>query len=95
MDLTDNLHTSLERYFTLLSKQGYINNSSVNKLIIMLFIEEILTGPMSLLITSEDYDYISKAITCLHGDCLMPYNLYESTVVNINKTIAEDLTSLL
>ena len=85
MELTNKVFESLDRYFYILSKRGYNNYCEVNKLLIVSFIEELLTGAMASMVTEEDYDIVTKVINCLGGSCLMPYTLYEASIVNINK----------
>lgn len=87
MEFTKETLEALNRYFTTLSAIGYKDYCSVTKLLIMSFLEELLTGYMAPLITEEDYHTIMNSINCLYGSCLIPYQLYERTVVNINKTI--------
>ena len=65
--------SSLERYFSSLSHIGYKSYSEVNKLLVLLFIEEILCGPMSEFITEEDRKSIYSATVCLYGSCMIPY----------------------
>lgn len=82
MELTNKVFEALERYFYILSKQGYKDYCEVNKLLVISFIEELLTGPMSSMVTEEDYWVI---MSCLEGSCLIPYALYKESLVNINR----------
>ena len=55
MDKLDNLaKESLDRYFHTLSVYGYTSYQSVYKEILLLFIEDLLSGPMSLYINEKD-----------------------------------------
>lgn len=76
MDLTNDVSNSLNNYFEVISKTGYKPYSEVHKLLVYLFIEEILTGDMSLFITENDYKSIEGAVECLYGTCLIPYPDY-------------------
>lgn len=87
MELTNEVFEALDRYFYILSKQGYKNYCEVNKLLVLSFIEELLTGPMSSMVTEEDYWVIMRGVSCLGGSCLIPYALYKESVVNINKEL--------
>ena len=69
----------LNKYYDSLSILGYRPQSNVNKLLVLSFLEEMLTEEMRFLITEEDYKAIDKAINCLSGDCLIPYNVYQGT----------------
>ena len=75
MDKLDNLaKESLDRYFHTLSIYGYASYQSVYKEILLLFIEDLLSGPMSLYINEKDYRSISNVLYCLFGStCLIPY----------------------
>lgn len=67
---------SVQRYFDVLSKLGYINSPSTDKLLALLFIEELLYT-FNGYISEEDFHYIMKAIYCLSGStCLIDYPEY-------------------
>lgn len=72
--LNNELLNSLNIYFCSLSKFGYMNYSDVNKLIVVLFMGEILEGLFDNLIEEDDYKSITNAINCLLGtSCIIPY----------------------
>lgn len=73
MVLHDKTYNSLNNYFLLLSHTGYKSYSEVYKLIVLSFIEEMISGNMKEYITEEDYKYISSAMECLYGSCIIPY----------------------
>lgn len=83
---------ALRRYFKTLSQIGYKGYDSVHKLLILLYIQEIFTGVMSLYITEEDYRVMQRVLNCLYGTtCLIPYPEYangtsisEIPVANLN-----------
>lgn len=67
-------YTGISNYFKTLSTFGYKNYSEVDKLLLLLFIEEILEGPIKEYITEDDYKSIVKVLYCLFGStCLIPY----------------------
>lgn len=67
----------MEYYFNSLTQFGYRKDSDVTKLIVYIFISEILTGDMREFITEKDYRIIEKALYCLYGSsCLLPYPKY-------------------
>lgn len=74
----DNLvNTSLEKYFNSLSKLGYIGYKEVDKLIVLIFIYELLDSECKSFITEDEYTTISKALYCLYGStCLLSYPEY-------------------
>lgn len=73
MEFLNMVSSSLEKYFSLLSHTGYKSYNDVNKLLVLLFFEEMLCGPMSEFITKEDYKLIHSSIECLYGSCMIPY----------------------
>lgn len=81
MELTNEVYDSLRRYFSALTHFGYKSYSQVNSLLIFIFIEELLCGPMAEYVTEEDYKYISDSLYCLYGkSCLIPYPSYKKSI---------------
>lgn len=71
------LYESLSRYFNILSKLGYMNYTDVNKLLVLIFVYDLLESDCSAFITEEEYRVISSALYCLYGStCLIPYPEY-------------------
>ncbi len=80
---------SLTSYFSVLSKFGYKNYNDVYKLILVLFIEEILHGNYIDFIEEKDYKVISNVLTCILGtSCLLPYPKYIKNIGDTNNTIS-------
>lgn len=76
-DLINQSSESLNRYFNTLSKFGYIDYTQVNKLLVLLLIEDIIEGDLVELISEEDYKILSNCLCCLYGtSCLIPYPEY-------------------
>lgn len=68
------LNESLTRYFNALSKLGYLSYSEVDKLLVLIFIYDLLKSDWKLLITEEEHKIIEDALHCLYGStCLIPY----------------------
>lgn len=66
----------LSRYFFLLKKTGYVKKSSVERMLVVLFILDIVRY-MSDCITEEDYKMLQKTLRNMEGhDCLLPYTIY-------------------
>ena len=88
-ELTNISYDSIIRYFKTLSTLGYKNYKEVERLIILLFIEELLDN-MSEFITDEDYKEIIKGLECLYGStCLIDipnYDVYDNI---IHKTVRQ------
>lgn len=75
MDRLDNLaYTGVSNYFQALSTFGYKGYKEVNKLLVLLFIEDLIRGLLSIYINEEDYRTITNTLYCLFGStCLIPY----------------------
>ncbi len=67
-------YISTNNYFQSLSTLGYKGYNEVNKLLVLLFIEDLLNGPFDLYIDEDDYKVITNILYCLFGStCLIPY----------------------
>lgn len=82
-NLLDNMGMeALNRYFKHLSQFGYKSYSDVNRLLVLLFINEILESDMELCISEEDYRVIMNALYCVvDKTCLADYpieDVYDS-----------------
>lgn len=74
MEILNETFGSLSSYFDALGKFGYMNDKEVEKLLMFIFIEELVTGELREFITEADYRDIEKALYCLYGSsCLIPY----------------------
>lgn len=72
MDLTNLSYEALHRYFTRLSQSGYMKYSSVDSLIVLLYIQEIVK---EFDLDIEEQAIINKALSCLQGsNCMIPYS---------------------
>lgn len=79
----DNLYKSLNQYFKILERTGYLSPSSVNRLLAYIMILEFFEQPLYYYITEEDYKYLQKALYCLYGkDCLIPYPTITENLVS-------------
>lgn len=68
------IYNSLTRYFTRLSQIGYVNYKEVEKLLVFLYIQEILEGNSGVESSEEDLNIMHRALYCLYGNsCLFPY----------------------
>lgn len=74
---------TLNKYFDILSKAGYVKNKEVNKVIILIFLSRLLNDFYEY-ITEEDYNDIIKSIYCL-SDCLIrlpKYNVFKDSLIH-------------
>lgn len=90
-------YQSIVNYFSVLANSGYKNYNDTYKLIVFLFIEELLNSSLSLYITEEDYRTINNVLSCIYGSsCIIPYpeysvNTYLVQALNMNTNrLAED-----
>lgn len=91
MEITNDALSAINKYFHTLSNLGYKKDSEVNSLIVLLFIEELLCGPMAQFITEQDYNTIDKALYCLYGtSCMIPYPDYKKTHIKANKQVPDE-----
>ena len=81
------LLTSLNDYFNVLSKLGYINYCIVGDLIVSLFLNDVLNGLFGM-VSEEDYKDIENCLYCIYGrNCLIPYNQYSILPVNSGNVV--------
>jgi hypothetical protein len=73
------VYNALCQYYNVLSKTGYYKYSDVKKLLVLLFITDMVNGDYRGEISEADYHVIEKALNCLYGtSCLIPYPDYKS-----------------
>lgn len=90
MELSNQTYEALANYFNELSHLGYKPYKDVYRLLSLIFIEEILYGPMSEMVIEKDYKDINNALYCLYGDCLIPYPSYLEGISTINKRVMDN-----
>lgn len=79
---------AIQRYFKVLSKFGYKKYSDVDRLIILLFIEETLSYDFADFITEEDYKVIVNALYCLYGsNCMIDFPSFANYDSLIHKSV--------
>lgn len=74
---------TLNKYFDILSKAGYVKSKEVNKVIILTFLSRLLND-FSEYITEEDYNDIIKSVYCL-SNCLIrlpKYNIFKDNLIH-------------
>lgn len=83
MEVTNDVLSAINRYFHTLSNLGYKKDIDVYRLIVYIFIEELLYGSWSYFITERDYNIIDRALYCLYGtSCTIPYPDYKKAHVD-------------
>ncbi len=67
------------RYFTTLSQFGFKQYTDVERIMILFFIEEMLTHEFADFITEKDYRDIVNALYCLYGStCMIEFPSFET-----------------
>lgn len=79
VEITNVVSKGLNSYYDSLSVLGNRPQSDVDKLLVLSFLEEVLTEEMRFLITEKDYRTIEKALNCLYGSCLVPFPQYQGS----------------
>lgn len=71
------LAESLGRYFKTLVHYGYVKLTNLDKLLVLTYVEEILTDRFQVDVSEQEYQEMSKALMCIIGsNCLIPYAQY-------------------
>lgn len=65
------LYEALSRYFRRLSQVGYVPDNETVSVLILAYITELKEGNS---LTAEQNLITDKAISCIEGSCLIPYN---------------------
>lgn len=72
--LIDVVERALKRYYNALAVFGYKDNCSVEKLIVLTYIDDFINGDAAKYITEEDKRVIANSLYCMFGTiCLMPF----------------------
>ena len=65
---------TLDNYFNVLHKVGYLNDTKVNQVLLLTYLNDMLQD-CRFFITAEDYTTIASVLSCLMTDsCLVPYS---------------------
>jgi hypothetical protein len=85
VDVMDNVvYTAISRYFSMLSKFGYVNYDKVYNILYLILIRDFVYNDFYGYITEDDYRHIERSLYCLFGkSCLIPYPEY-LTMNNLN-----------
>lgn len=70
------LYDTLNRYFKRLSQVGYIPDNDTFSVLVLAYITKLKEENS---LTSEQNFIIEKALSCLQGSCLIPYNSCKGT----------------
>lgn len=71
------LAQSLERYFKTIKHYGHYKDLGITKLLILIYVNELLSDYYNIPIIDSEYEIIQKALLCLFGsECIIPYPYY-------------------
>ena len=70
------LYDTLNRYFKRLSQVGYIPDNDTFSVLVLTYITKLKEESS---LTSEQNFIIEKALSCLQGNCLIPYSSCKGT----------------
>ena len=85
---TEQASNVLEEYFNILSQTGYYNYNSVYKILVFLFIDDILNTEMNTFITEEDYKLMTDILICLYdSECLIPYPEFKELTTTLSSIL--------
>lgn len=72
------LYITLDRYFKRLSQVGYIPDSSTFSILVLVYIFDMLK---TYNLDTDQLGIIDRAISCLQGDCFIPYKSCKETCI--------------
>lgn len=88
------LYNAILNYFTKLSELGYVNYKDVDKLLLLVTIQEFIYNDFRGFITEDDYREIEKCLYKIFGtSCLVPYPNYCANYT-MNKLHLGDISEL-
>lgn len=93
MDINQLTLTSINRYYNILSHTGYLEDSQVNKLLLLVFITELFQDDFSWFMSDDDYSRLMGIIDCISkSTCIVPYT---KSAIHIKpvKNYLEDIPS--
>lgn len=72
------MYNILDRYFRRLAQVGYIPDNSMLSVLVLVYMFDIAKTNK---LTDDQMEIIDKAISCLQGDCFIPYWLCKETCI--------------
>lgn len=76
--MEDKLNSTLDKYFKRLSQVGYIPDKDVFSIVVLTYITEL---QKEYKLTVEQKSIINKALSCIQGNCLIPYDSCKGTCI--------------
>lgn len=95
--IPEQLMQTIDNYYNILEQTGYYNYSSVCKILVLSFIDDLLNTEFNSFISEDDYKLIADILNCFTSfDCLIPYSEFtEYTNATNSPTDKNDNPSVL
>lgn len=89
--IPEQLMQTIDNYYNILEQTGYYNYSSVCKILVLSFIDDLLNTEFNSFISEDDYKLIADILNCFaSSDCLIPYSEFTEYNNTIKGSIDEE-----
>lgn len=86
--IPEQLMQTIDNYYNILEQTGYYNYSSVCKILVLSFIDDLLNTEFNSFISEDDYKLIADILNCFtSSDCLIPYSEFTEYTNVTNSSI--------
>lgn len=86
--IPEQLMQTIDNYYNILEQTGYYNYSSVCKILVLSFIDDLLNTEFNSFISEDDYKLIADILNCFTSfDCLIPYSEFTEYTNVTNSSI--------
>lgn len=86
--IPEQLMQTIDNYYNILEQTGYYNYSSVCKILVLSFIDDLLNTEFNSFIYEDDYKLIADILNCFtSSDCLIPYSEFTEYTNATNSSI--------
>ena len=89
--IPEQLMQTIDNYYNILEQTGYYNYSSVCKILVLSFIDDLLNTEFNSFISEDDYKLIAGILNCFTSfDCLIPYSEFTEYNNTIKGSVDEE-----
>ena len=89
--IPEQLMQTIDNYYNILEQTGYYNYSSVCKILVLSFIDDLLNTEFNSFISEDDYKLIADILNCFtSSDCLIPYSEFTEYINATNSSTDEN-----
>ena len=86
--IPEQLMQTIDNYYNILEQTGYYNYSSVYKILVLSFIDDLLNTEFNSFISEDDYKLIADILNCFtSSDCLIPYSEFTEYTNATNSSV--------